>query len=73
MSAPTEAAEIMAKCRELTAILNARRGTTFGIACKQGLFSVTETTKEGRKYRTEHLTGWQSYRECVAHMEGMIA
>lgn len=60
------------EARALTATLRAQRGTLIGIACKQGLFAVTETRKEGRKSITVHLTGWQPHAECVAHMRGMV-
>lgn len=60
------------EARALTATIREQRGTLVGIACKQGLFSVTETRKEGRKSITVHLTGWQSHPECVAYMRCMV-
>jgi hypothetical protein len=56
------------EARELTAALRTLRGTTVGVACKAGQFAVTETVKVGRTFKTTHLTGWQSYSECLAEM-----
>lgn len=66
-------APIFAECRELTATLKARTGNLVGIAVEQGRFAVTSTRKEGRKYVTEQLTGWQSHADCVQHMRDMVA
>lgn len=60
------------EARNLTAALRAQRGTLVAIACKQGLFAVTETRKEGRKSITERLTPLQSHGECLAYMRSMV-
>ena len=58
--------------RGLTATIRQQTGTTVGIAVKQGAFAVTETRKENGRFRTEHLTPWQTHAECVDHMRGMV-
>lgn len=59
------------EARNLTAALRAKTGKTIGIAVKQGSFAVTSTTKEGRKFKTEQLTGWQSHAECLDYMRSL--
>lgn len=61
-----------AESAKLTAAIRRNTGTLVGIAVRDGLFSVTRTTKAGRKTETEHLTGWQSHADCLSHMRQMV-
>ena len=72
MSPAEQARAMLARCGVLRKRLQEQRGSVVGIACKSGLFAVTESTRIGRKERTEQLTAWQSYADCLAHMERMI-
>lgn len=72
MTSTTAAQDILSKGRALTSTLRMQHGRMIGIACAAGKFAVTETTREGKKFRTTELTGLQSYIECVTYLQGMV-
>jgi inosine-uridine nucleoside N-ribohydrolase len=57
----------------ITAAIKAKTGALVGIAAEQGNFCVTRTTRNGRKFTTETLTGLQSHDDCIAFIRAMAA
>lgn len=62
----------MREVGEISRTLKERSGSMVGVVCRDGMFSVSETRKEGRKLVTRYLTPWQSYRECADAMRAML-
>lgn len=63
---------LMREVGEISRALKDRTGYIVGVACRGGMFAVSDTRKEGRRNVTRYLTPWQSYRECAEAMRAML-